>query len=372
MDNEQYIANEKKPLILIVDDVPKNLQVLGSILGQEEYEIVAAVNGKNALTAIEEDMPDLILLDVMMPEMDGFEVCKRLKNSDKTKDIPIIFLTAKKEIDDVVKGFELGAADYVTKPFNSNELLKRVNTHLELKLTADNLRKSNESRKSLLHVMCHDLVNPLSFIKGILELSQHDPSILTRMLPKMEITVNNGIEIIELVRKMRALEEAKLLLDLDVTDFKHVLNHSSIMLDQKFTGKNIQLELNIADNLSVYVEKISFINSVLNNILTNAIKFSYPDSKIIINAKREGSYSVITIRDFGIGMPERLINDVFDISKATSRQGTNGEPGTGFGMPLLKKFVTAYGGTVEISSKEKSENSDDHGTEIKLTLRSDV
>ncbi|MCP4110923.1 MAG: response regulator [Desulfobacteraceae bacterium] len=136
MNNENN-NKDKKPLILIVDDVPKNIQVLGSILSNEKYQIAAAVNGRHAVEMVNDIKPDLILLDIMMPELDGFEVCKILKASEKTKHIPIIFLTAKTATEDIVKGFQIGAVDYVTKPFNSTELLARTHTHLELKRARD-------------------------------------------------------------------------------------------------------------------------------------------------------------------------------------------------------------------------------------------
>lgn len=131
-----------KPLILIVDDIAKNLQVLGNMLNRQgEYRISIATDGKQALTMLDKVSPDLILLDVVMPELDGFEVCRRLKGSLKTKEIPVIFLTAKTETEDIVNGFEIGAVDYVTKPFNSAELLARVRTHLELKKAKDEQKK---------------------------------------------------------------------------------------------------------------------------------------------------------------------------------------------------------------------------------------
>jgi len=138
------VENKYQPIILIVDDVSINLQVLGNILKKSGYKISAALSGKQALTIIENTKPDLILLDIMMPEMDGFEMCKILKSKPETKDIPIIFLTAKTEKQDVIDGINLGAVDYVTKPFNSTELLARVNNHIELKLSKDELQRVNK------------------------------------------------------------------------------------------------------------------------------------------------------------------------------------------------------------------------------------
>jgi len=138
MVNDVHILSEpKRPMILIVDDTPIDLQVLAMTLSREDYQIAVAMNGRQALDTVEKIYPDLVLLDIMMPEMDGFEVCNILKESS-TKDIPVIFLTVKDETEDILKGYEAGAVDYVTKPFNSAELLARVRTHVELKKKIDN------------------------------------------------------------------------------------------------------------------------------------------------------------------------------------------------------------------------------------------
>ncbi|MCD4670106.1 MAG: diguanylate cyclase [Actinomycetia bacterium] len=143
------IKKEKQPLVLIVDDIAENLQLLGNILKKENYNIAAANNGKQAVAIASDINPDLILLDIMMPEMDGFEVCSKLKNIPETKNIPIIFLTAKVETEDIIKGFKAKAVDYVTKPFNSYELLARVKTHLELKISKNLLEDKNKLLKTL-------------------------------------------------------------------------------------------------------------------------------------------------------------------------------------------------------------------------------
>ena len=139
----------RQPLILIVDDTVKNLQILGTILKEENYKIAVANNGNQAILAANEIKPDLILLDVMMPELDGFETCKKLKSLSETKDIPIIFLTAKVETEDIIEGFKAGAVDYITKPFNSYELKARVKTHIELKISKDLLQQKNVILKKL-------------------------------------------------------------------------------------------------------------------------------------------------------------------------------------------------------------------------------
>jgi len=147
--NDSDIFKEKTPLVLIVDDVAKNLQVLGTILSKQNFKVAAANNGEQALKIAGNTLPDLILLDIMMPGINGFEVCSRLKKDPKTAGIPVIFLTAKIEPEDIIKGFETGAVDYVTKPFNSIELLARTKTHLELKISRDLLKIKNEQLREL-------------------------------------------------------------------------------------------------------------------------------------------------------------------------------------------------------------------------------
>lgn len=153
MNFDPDFETEDKPLILIVDDILNNLQIIGNTLIDEGYEISMAQNGKQALEMVENIQPDLILLDVMMPEMDGFEACAKFKENEMTKNIPIIFLTAKNETEDIVKGFEVGGIDYIVKPFNSSELLARVKTYLELKRSRElnaqintRLRRMNEEK----------------------------------------------------------------------------------------------------------------------------------------------------------------------------------------------------------------------------------
>ena len=365
---------EANARILIVDDTPQNTQVLGTILLKRGYRINVARNGRHALDVIEKVLPDIILLDVMMPELNGFETCKILKSSKKTKDIPIIFLTAKTDTEDIVQGFDLGAVDYVTKPFNSTELLMRVQTHLDLKFSKEIIAKVNKEQKELLHILCHDLANPFNAIISVLSIAE-DYLKFDSYKNDLLRAAKSGTDIIKMVRDMRSVEEKKL--DLINTSLLYSITQSYFLLGSLFTKKNIELKINIEKDIEIMVESSSFINSVLNNIFTNAIKFSYPDSSIIVNAEKKGKYVYLSIKDFGIGMSEKMVKNIFSIAKNNSRPGTTGEKGTGFGMPIIKKFVNAYGGDVEVISKDKSDKDDhniqdhikDHGTIVKLKLK---
>ena len=132
--------SQRLSLVLIVDDNPQNIKVLGNIIGKAGYDVAVAMKGTDALQLLETDLPDIILLDIMMPEMDGYELCSKIKANPKFKEIPVIFLTAKRETDDLVRAFNVGAVDYVTKPFNAMELLMRVRTHVELKQAREEIK----------------------------------------------------------------------------------------------------------------------------------------------------------------------------------------------------------------------------------------
>ncbi len=363
---EEHLANAH---ILLVDDNPKNLQTLAVMLSEKGYRIGMAQSGSQALKAVELSPPDLILLDIMMPIMDGFEVCRMLKSSVETQKIPVIFLTALADAEDVIRGLDNGAVDYITKPFNISEVVARVRTQLQLKFSAEMLEQKSTEQKELLRILCHDLANTVGVVKTYLSYAKHKPEIYLKRGDTMRLAVGNALETIELVRKLRALGEEKIKLALEPVHLQTCIRDSLTILQEQFSTKNITPIVHVNDEASILADKVSFVNSVLNNILTNAIKFSFPDSQIIIDAEKDNDSIIIKIRDFGIGMPCHLLDKIFDISQITSRQGTNGEVGTGFGMPLMKKFINAYGGTVEVSSWEKVNSEEEHGTEVKLILK---
>ncbi|MGK5095215.1 hybrid sensor histidine kinase/response regulator [Deltaproteobacteria bacterium TL4] len=352
--------------ILIVDDNSSNLRLLGTALRSAGYQVMPATSGPQALTMLESMLPDLILLDIMMPEMDGFELCERLKNSAETQALPIIFLTAKTEINDIIKGFEFGAVDYIVKPFNLQEVLVRVKTHLELKFSKEFVQKQRNEYKELLHILCHDLNNPLWSIFLVLENAKWDPNFLVSKRTAMNSAIKNSLDTIELVRQIRSLDEAEFTLSLSAIPLYKVLAESLSMFEQQLLEKHIHLNLKVAEEIQVVAERSSFINSVLNNLLSNAIKFSYPDSQIVIEASTRDEQTLLSIQDFGIGIPDKLLLMLFDVSKKTSRTGTLGESGTGFGMPLVKKFMLKYGGDIEIHSEEEQPSTSAHGTLVQL------
>jgi len=181
MTNQKFSAT-----ILIVDDNQQNLHVLGSHLESKGYDVVASTNGNDALEFTKTEEVDLILLDIMMPEMDGYEVCSRLKENENTKDIPIIFLTAKKDIEDIVKGFKIGGVDFITKPFSQAELIARVNTHIELKFLRDRLVFENKKLYRNLEKLTHNMENSILQKNNN---SKNDETINIEMINKINIVI---------------------------------------------------------------------------------------------------------------------------------------------------------------------------------------
>lgn len=351
--------------ILVADDELFNIEMIADMF-KNDCEILFATNGEKAIQIAEQARPDVILLDVMMPVMDGNEACRLLKANPATRDIPVIFITAMTDESDEMKGFELGAVDYITKPFRPSVVRARVRTHAELSHSRRIIEQTSAQRREMLHVLCHDLVNPLGVISGMLDLIEtfQDYELYK---PHLAASAQNGLDIIEMVRSMQALETGKY--PIKPVDLAEAIRQSCAMLQLKISAKRIRFELSVPDTLPVMAETTSLVNSVLNNLLTNAVKFSHSGGKIRIRAHPCSEETVqLSVRDYGIGMSPELCADLFDLKKSTSRPGTDGEQGTGFGMPLVRRFMKAYGGDILVHSWEASTNPNAPGTEIILTF----
>lgn len=361
---------QKKPLVLIVDDLPDNLQILGNLLKKIECRVAFSTSGQKALEMVKKIDTHLILLDISMPEMDGFDVCRLLKQDPDTVHIPVIFLTASKtDSSDVIDGFRVGAVDYITKPFRESELLSRVKTHLELQKSREIILQKNQEQSELLHILCHDLSNPFNGLDSLFDLYSDEMSISEEILKQIKVSIKNGLATIDLVRTMSIIDEGENTFQPKSLNLLESILESKIILSGKLKEKNIRFDIHVDKSHYVIVEKTSFINSVLNNIFTNAIKFSFPGSAIEINSEQIEDTIVLTIKDAGIGIPTVIINDIFGVGKNIRRKGTEGELGTGFGMLLVKKFMDAYGATVNVVSKEYRDNTSEHGTSIFLHMK---
>ena len=345
------------PTVLIVDDIAQNIQIAAQQLKDLGYRILFATSGKKAVAMVRQRPIDLILLDIMMPDMDGFETCRLIKAGNPG--IPVIFLTAKNEIADVVKGFEAGGADYITKPFYGKELQSRVRTHLDLKIQKDRLANNKKKLQDLLHILSHDLRNSLSGIVMTMDLADAEGRSIENFRSRLDELSRNGLAVLDLVRTMLSLDEKPL--RCDSVDIKSCVDQSLRLLEPEFLRKNVSSSVDLPGEFPVMAEETSLINSVLLNILTNALKFSYQDSNIRISGRKDGERFILEISDSGTGIDEEMLPHLFDIQKGKSLRGTEGEKGTGFGLPLVEKFMMAYGGDIGIDS-------DSSGTTVKLSF----
>ena len=355
-----------KPIILIVDDVPKNIQVLGTILSKLECEIAVAMNGQQALDTVEKFIPDLILLDVMMPILDGHEVCRRLKKSDTTKNIPIIFLTAKTETEDIVTGFDLGAVDYVTKPFIGNELLARVKTHLSLKITQEKLKEEIATKNKFFSIISHDLRGSFGIILSLVQLIQENrgdlsPAETDELLTDIVNASENTIELLQNLLEWSRSQTGHIKFspeNLSIPDlFSEIVGGQSDIAE----NKNIKLLSHVNTEKKVLADK-NMILLVIRNLISNAIKFTPNGGQIELMADDNGEFIKISVKDNGVGIQPDRVESLFHIETKVSTSGTDNEEGNGLGLILCKEFVERNKGEIKVESEPEQ------GTTVWFTL----
>jgi len=357
----------RRPRILLVDDIPTNLDILVCML-KADYDLRVANSGAKAIAICESSEPiDLILLDVLMPGMNGFEVCRVLRSQEKTKEIPVVFLAASSEVYDMLHGFEAGGSDYLTKPFRHEELRARVRTQLTLHEQRLEIQKKNQELKQMIRIICHDVANHFTVLEMGFELIKDaEGTSSAKYRPMMRAAVKNGLQLTEMVREMRRSEEKGL--NLQNVSLHDAIQESLLLLEAKFTAKNVRPLVQIP-NVVVIAEPCALINSVFNNVLTNAVKFSHPNSPIEISASCHDDFVCIRFQDHGVGMNASVLQHLFDIGRSHTQTGTAGERGTGFGMPVMRRFVEQFGGKVEVLSRCQESDPENHGTEFKIWLR---
>lgn len=360
---------ERKQNILIVDDFPDNAETVGQVLQSEfDCEVFVAFNGREALQIAEKFPMDLILLDVMMPEMDGYEVCHKLKKMPSTENVPVIFLTAKTDREDYLHGFKAGGLDYISKPFDIHILLARVRAHLLLKNQQDWMLQASQQYKELIRMMCHDLINPIGSLKNIFECAWEDPTLMDDFKDDIMGLVNLSLEMIEQVRTIRKLEEGRKVI-LKPVSLNELVDESVFLARNRIREKGLNIQVKLQDDLWVLGERVGVLNSILGNLLSNSIKFSEPGSTIQLNACASDEFVQFSIEDSGIGIPIELMPDLFDLTKAKSRPGTKGEMGAGYGMPVMKRYLDLFGASVQVDSCTKREGSDHSGTRVSIQFK---
>jgi signal transduction histidine kinase len=355
---------DAKKTVLVVDDTPSNIQTVNSIL-KELYRVRIASNGPRALELVKVlPAPDLVLLDVMMPGMDGYEVCTRLKADPRTSDIPVIFLTSQKEIEDEIRGFEVGAVDYIHKPFSPPIMKARIQTHLVLReahktvtQARDQARAANQARASFLANMSHELRTPLNAILGFSNLLRESHRIPEEERKDLEVISRNGEHLLTLINNV---------LDMAKIDAGHiVIKNAPVNLSNLAMGvldlvrlqaekKGLELSLQRASGFTPYIETDGEkLRQLLINLVGNAVKYTEHGSIIL----RVGSQPApdprnlrlaIEVRDTGIGIASNDQAHIFDPLAQADKLSTH--KGTGLGLAITKSYIELMGGSIQLES----------------------
>jgi two-component system, sensor histidine kinase and response regulator len=341
--------------VLIVDDNPVNIDILSKTLRREGYEFSFAKNGEKALKIAEKIIPDIILLDIMMPGMDGYEVCERLKQDITTRDIPVIFISALTETEDIVRGFDLKAVDYITKPFKKEEVLSRVKTHLCLRLAQQCLLDSNYQKNKFLGIVAHDLRNPINGIVGFSEMVLDEVDSIPRDEIKecLEMVTGSSRQMLELINQLldiSAIENGQLDLTCIETTLQDLLEQRVHINHFSAEKKGIKIHQDYQQNESVNVDPQRMIQ-VVDNLLTNAIKFSSLGKNIYVSLSRQDKYLNLSIRDEGPGISSEDQQHLFCDFKKLTAKPTAGEKSTGLGLAIVKKIVDSHNGEIRVESE---------------------
>ena len=346
--------------ILVVDDTPSNIQTLAAILKENGYQISVAQNGKQALDVVARVKPALILLDVMMPEMDGLEVCRRLKANEELAQIPIIFLTAKTETIDIIRGFEAGAVDYVAKPFNTRELLARVHTHLmfrrqqkELKENYHRLSELERLRDSLVHMVVHDLRSPLLGLSGSLQMLQSD--LADTLGPEQAADLESAMtaarrlgEMVTSLLDVSRLEAGEMPLHKASCDLYAVVGQAIDSLGTPTRGRHVTVASGAAVSITCDAE---IVGRVLANLVGNGLKFTPAGGEVRVAAESSANEAKITVADHGPGIPPEYRERIFEKFGQVENTGVGMTPSSGLGLTFCKLAVEAHGGTIGVESE---------------------
>ncbi|MEL5894101.1 response regulator [Bacteroides sp. GD17] len=356
--------NPSEYKILIVDDVMSNVLLLKVLLTNEKFAIATASNGRQALEQVNKENPDLILLDVMMPDMSGFEVAQHLKSNPETAEIPIIFLTALNSTADIVKGFQVGANDFISKPFNKEELIIRVTHQISLVAAkrlilskTEELRRTIAGRDKLYSVIAHDLRSPMGSIKMVLNMLilnlpvEKIGSEMYELLTMANQTTEDVFSLLDNLLKWTKSQIGKLNVVYQDVDVVEVADSVTEIFNMVASLKKITIRVVKPEKMLVNAD-IDMLKTVVRNLLSNAIKFSKENSEVLIKMEEVDGMAVVSVQDHGCGISEEGQKKLLHTDTHFSTFGTNNEEGSGLGLLLCKDFVTKNGGELWFTSTE--------------------
>ena len=349
--------------VLIVDDVVSNVLLLKILLANEKFQVCTASNGKDCIEISRKEHPDLILLDVMMPDLNGFDTAVILKKGEDTKDIPIIFLTALNTPQDLVHGFQVGASDFLTKPFNKEELVMRVTQQISLVAAKRIIEQQNQELRATLNnrdkmysVIAHDLRSPMASIRMVLNLvvASASPETVGEEIYNLLDQANRESEevhdLLDNLLKWTKSQTGRLNVVKQELELNDIIPGVVEIFDTIAATKHIKLELKSeSDSLKVEADN-DMLKTVVRNFLSNAIKFSPADSTIEITMTKENEFAKVSVRDHGVGIASDRLDSIFH--KGETTYGTGGEEGSGLGLQLCQDFARKNGGDCTVESVE--------------------
>ena len=349
--------------ILIVDDNATNTILLDAILKREKYRTLIARDGETALQIMQEKHPDLVLLDIMMPEMDGYETARRKSEIESISEIPFLFVTALSDTNNMVKGFKAGCSDFISKPFNTEEILIRIKHQLmsvsdkrTIINQTEELRRLVNNRDKLYAVVAHDLRSPLGTIKTVLNMldeSLDSNTIGDDMKELLHATTDSSNELFSLLEDLLSWTKSqmgKLIFQPSRFIFSEAINNAIKAATSMANLHNISItHRDLTDNAE-FIGDQKMVTTVARNIIVNAIKFSEDDSSIEIESKFTGTDFVCSITGHGCGMTQEVQDALRDQIGITT-MGKHQEEGTGLGLSLCREFVRAHKGSLNFVSE---------------------
>jgi len=361
--------------ILLVDDDRLNLRILRGMLKGENFVLTEADSAEAALTLYNEFRPDLVLMDVLLPGMSGFEACRELRKRHGAQTAPVIFITAKQEAESVVEGFNAGGVDYIMKPFRQKEVIARISTHLEIRLLAekqstlvDQLSRANAAKNKFLGMAAHDLRNPLASIRGLAEFLR-DGTVGDLTPDQLELinlihqASQNMVSLVNDLLDVATIEAGELKLTLAPVALADVMEKSIAMNAREASRKKTSILFDQCEATPTLTLDADKIRQVVDNLLSNAVKYSPPGStvRVALRSLPLGAHA-ICVRDQGKGIPEGERDRLFKDFSRLSVQPTGGEKSTGLGLAICRKIVEAHNGTIV------AENLTVGGCEFRVTL----
>ncbi|HOK40181.1 MAG TPA: hybrid sensor histidine kinase/response regulator [bacterium] len=363
MEFELDTINNTK--VLIVEDNENNIRVLERAIERYNFKIIIAKDGKKGIELALNEMPDLILLDLMLPELNGFEVCKELKNNPKTIDIPIIIISAKSNIEDIVQGLNLGANDYITKPFAAEIVRARIRTALRLKTLNDELKEKNKKlaelndiKEQFISMAAHDIKNNLTGIlghcyllnmKGV-ELPEHIAKSIDIIRKRSEKIAHLVANLLDLTK----IETGNLRLNISKFDIELFLRKYFEDIKLLYKNENVNFYLEIIDKIGEVEIDIEKIDEVLTNLINNAIKFNKPDGSVKIRLEKysENKFKISVI-DTGVGIDKKDIDKLFTKFTQLKQQHAfkTSFKGSGLGLNIVKCIIEAHKGQIGVISE---------------------